>query len=137
MKNLLFLAAFVMISQVAISQSIPKGALVGIHSFTVKLNGNTTQKQVEDFINNKWIPASNAAYSCEGHMMKFVRGEAGKNKLGMLIIYKNEATRNKYYGADRKLNAGGKAADAKMKSVNEELAKLGTLSGGYTDWLVQ
>ncbi len=136
MKNLFILAAFVMISHVAISQSIPKGALVGIHTFTVKLNGNATQKQVEDFINTKWLPASNAAYTCEGHMLKYVRGEA-KNKLGMLVIYKDEATRNKYYSSDGKLNAGGKAAELKMKAVNDEFAKLGTLSGGYTDWIVR
>ena len=79
MKNLFILAAFVMISHVAISQSIPQGALVGIHTFTVKLNGNATQKQVEDFINTKWLPASNAAYTCEGHMLKYVRGEAKTN----------------------------------------------------------
>ena len=136
MKNLLFLVAFVMISQAAISQSIPKGALVGIHTFSVKLKGKTTQKQAEDFIMSKWIPASNAAYSCEAHLLKFVRGEGG-GKLGMIVIYKDEATRNKYYGSDGKLNAGGKAAEAKMKSVNDEFAKLGTLSGTYTDWVVR
>ena len=136
MKNYLLLAAFVLLSTATFGQVLPKGTLVGIHTFSVKLNGKTTMQQFEDAVKSKWIPASSKAFSCEAHVLKFVRGESAK-KMGLIIIYKNDAERNKFYNPDGTMNAVGNAANAKMKPITDELAKLGTMSSGYTDWIVQ
>jgi len=69
-------------------------------------------------------------------VLKFVRGESAK-KMGLIIIYKNDAERNKFYNPDGTMNAVGNAANAKMKPITDELTKLGTMSSGYTDWIVQ
>ena len=136
MKNFLILAAFVLLSTATFGQVLPKGTLVGIHTFSVKLNGKATMQQFEDAVKTKWIPASSKAFSCEARVLKFVRGESAK-KMGLIIIYKNDAERNKFYNPDGTMNAAGNAANAKMKSITDELTKLGTMSGGYTDWIVQ
>ena len=136
MKNFLILAAFVLLSTANFAQVLPKGTLVGVHTFSIKLNGKTTMQQFEDAVKAKWVPASSKAFSCQSHVLKFVRGKSA-NKMGVLIIYKNDAERNKFYNPDGTMNAGGNAANAKMKPVADELAKLGTMTDEYTDWVVQ
>ena len=99
MKNYLILAAFVLLNTAAFGQVLPKGTLVGMHTFSVKLNGKTTMQQFEDAVKAKWVPASSKAFSCQSHVLKFVRGKSA-NKMGVLIIYKNDAERNKFYNPD-------------------------------------
>jgi hypothetical protein len=136
MKKIFLFTVMAIFSLSAFSQSLPKGSLIGLHSFTVKLNGKTTMQEFIDFQNKKWAPALSKTYNCEVHILKHIRGE-NENKVGLIIIFKNEADRNKYYKQDGSLNDFGKAANDKMKEINKESNKLGTTSGGYTDWLVQ
>jgi len=136
MKKILLLTFLAIFSLSAFSQSLPKGSLVGVHSFTVTLNGSTTMQEFMDFETNKWAPALSKIYNCEVHILKHIRGE-NENKVGIIIIFKNEADRNKYYKQDGSLNELGKAANEKMKAIDQASKKLGTTSGGYTDWLVQ
>ncbi len=57
--------------------------------------------------------------------------------MGLLFIYKNAADRDKLFDAEGNLNEKGKAANAKVKVIDEELSKLGSSTGSYIDWLVQ
>jgi hypothetical protein len=135
MKNLLFICAFLLVSSAAFSQSIPKGALMGIHSFEVKLKDNVSEQQYLSEFKSKWIPVASKAYEAEIHVLNFARGES-KNKVGLLFFYKNAAKRDKFYSADGSLNDTGKAAYAAVKVIDDQLAKLGTTSGSYIDWIV-
>ena len=103
MKNILILCAFVLISASTFGQIIPKGGLVGIHNFSVKLNGSTTEAEYLAAFESKWIPVASKAYNCEIHVLKYLRGKS-ENKVGLLFIYKNAAERDKLYAADGKLN---------------------------------
>jgi hypothetical protein len=136
MKNLLILCAFVLFSASAFGQIIPKGGLIGVHNFTLKLNGSTTEAEYLAAFEAKWIPVASKAYACEIHVLKYLRGKS-ENKLGLLFIYKNAAVRDKFYDAEGKLNEVGKAASAKVKVIDDELKKLGSSTGSYIDWLVQ
>lgn len=136
MKNIFILCAFVLISASTFGQSIPKGALIGMHNFSVKLNGSTTEAEYIAAFESKWIPAASKAYACEIHVLNFLRGKS-ENKIGLLIFYKNASERDKLYSSEGVLNEVGKAAVAKMKSIEDELAKLGTRSGTWADWAVQ
>ena len=122
----------------AFSQSLQKGNLIGIHTVSVKLNGKTTMNQVLDFMTNKWAPAASKAFSSENRVLKYLRGAAvSSDKITFVIIYKDEATRNKFYNPDGTTNAGGKAAEAKMKSIMDEFNKLAIIKNEYTDWEVR
>jgi hypothetical protein len=136
MKNILILCAFVLFSASAYSQSIPKGGLVGIHNFSVKLNGATTEEEYLAAFEAKWIPVASKAYNCEIHVIKYLRGKS-ENKWGLLIIYKNAADRDKLYSSEGKLNEAGQAAYAKVKPIDAELSKLATTTGSFIDWAVQ
>ena len=136
MKKIIFLAAFAFASITVFSQSLQKGNLVGLHTTTVKLNGKTTMKQSVDFVSNKWAPIMSSAVNADVHVLKYLRGD-GADKLSFIFVFKTEADRNKFYNSDGSSSALGKTANAKTKAVSDELTKLGTMSGGYTDWLVQ
>jgi hypothetical protein len=136
MKNILILCAFVLISTSSFGQIIPKGGLIGIHNFSLKLNGSTTEAEYLAAFQSKWIPVASKAYNCEIHVLKYLRGNS-ENKVGLLFIYKNAAERDKLYTADGKLNEAGQAAYAKVKPVDAELSKLGSTSGSFIDWGVQ
>jgi len=137
MKNILILSAFVLISATAsFGQIIPKGGLIGVHNFTLKLNGSTTEAEYLAAFEAKWIPVASKAYACEIHVLKYLRGKS-ENKWGLLFIYKDAAVRDKLFDAEGKLNEAGKAASAKVKVIDDELRKLGSSTGSYIDWLVQ
>ena len=136
MKKILFLAAFAFVSLTSYSQALQKGNLIGLHTTTVKLNGKTTMKQYVDFVTNKWAPAMSSAANCEVHVLKYLRGD-GADKISFIFVFKTEADRNKYYNSDGSSSSLGKASNAKMKSINNDLNKLGDMTGGYTDWSVQ
>ena len=139
MKKLLILALIAFSTFNAFSQNLQKGNLVGLHTVTVKLNAKTTMDQLVDFMSTKWTAAESKFYSCDVKLLKYVRGVAvGTDKLTFLIIYKDAASRNKFYNPDGTTNEGGKAAEAKMKSITDEFNKLASIvKNEYTDWEVK
>jgi|UniRef100_UPI00404851B6 hypothetical protein len=137
MKNILILSAFLLFSASAFGQMIPKGALIGVHNVTLKLNGSTTEAQYLAALESKFIPVFSKAFECEVHVLNYVRGES-ENKIGFLFVFKDAATRDKYYNPEGVLNDAGRAAWAKVEPIEAELSKLGTRStSSYIDWGVR
>lgn len=68
------------------------------------------------------------------------RGEK-KNQIGIIEYFESVAVRDKYYPTenDTIMSATVKAAEDKLKAINDEMAKL-FLPGStrvYTDWLIK
>ena len=143
MKNILILCAFLLFSASAFGQMIPKGALIGVHNVTLKLNGSTTEAEYLAALESKFIPVFSKAFECEVHVLNYVRGEsenkiASENKIGFLFVFKDAATRDKYNNPEGGMNEAGKAAWAKVEPIEAELSKLGTRStSSYIDWGVR
>jgi hypothetical protein len=136
MKKMFFLLVFAFVSFNSFSQALPKGSLIGLHTATVKLNGSATMEQFTDFAAKKWAPAFASTCGCDVRILKYLRGE-GADKFSYMFIFKTEADRNKFFTADGKMSEFGTSVFAKTKTVADDLAKLGTMKGVYTDWLVQ
>jgi hypothetical protein len=137
MKNIVILCAFVLFSASAFGQMVPKGALVGVHNITLTLNGSTTEAQYFAAFESKFIPVFSKVFECEVHVLKYVRGTS-ENKIGLLFVFKDAATRDKYNNPEGGLNEAGKAAWAKVEPIEAELSKLGTRStSSYIDWGVR
>ncbi len=115
---------------------IPKGALLGVHNISLKLNGSTTEAEYLAALESKLIPVFSKVFECEVHVLKYLRGTS-ENKIGLLFVFKDSATRDKFYSSEGVLNEAGKAAWAKVEPIEAELSKLGTRSGLYIDWGVQ
>ena len=136
MKKLVLIAAVILMSGVTFGQHFQKGNFVGFHVMTINLDPNVTMNQFLDFYKNKLIPAYATNFQAECYLVKGVRGES-VNSFGIMMVWKSEADRDKYFNKEGGSNENGKAAIEKLKPLTDELEKLGTATSVYTDWIVQ
>ena len=137
MKKLIIAAAFILLAGVAYGQTLKKGNLIGTHVFTVELATGVTMDQYLDFRLNKFIPEWEKHFKGgRQFLLKGIRGE-NENEFGLLFYFESEEIRDKYINDDESLTKEGEAALEKISSVREELLKLGTRTGEYTDWIIQ
>jgi hypothetical protein len=136
MKKLLLIAAVIIIAVNSSCQTITKGNFIGFHVYTVNLDPNVTWNQFYDFWMKKVTPEYEKNFECKAYALKGIRGECANCIAGM-IVWKTEADRDKFFNKDGELNDVGKAAMAKMQPVLDQLAKLGTTTSKYTDWIIQ
>jgi hypothetical protein len=65
-----------------------------------------------------------------------IRGEKAEG-FGLITVIPTEAERDRYYKADGSPSQLGKAANAKIQPIVDEMNKLGTITADpYIDWLV-
>jgi hypothetical protein len=136
MKKLLFLATLILIAGTTNGQTLQKGNLIGTHVITMTLNPGITVEKFMDFLNTKMMPEVQKAlpdWKC--YVVKGIRGENADN-YGLIYVVKSQQDRNKYYNPDGSDSELMKQANDKLKSVLDELAKLGTFTTKYTDWEV-
>ena len=136
MKNLILTAALILAFGTTFGQILKKGNLLGVHHITVILDPDVTMNQYKDFYTNKVIPEYEKHLSVKVYLLSGVRGE-GANSLGIMWVFDSEDERNKIFSDEGGFSEFGTAQIAKMESVTEELAKLGTWTSKYTDWIIQ
>ena len=136
MKKLFLVLTIVFLAWNIYGQKLQKGNFVGFHVMTINLDPNVTLNQYIDFYKNKLIPAYAVNFQAECYLVKGIRGES-VNSFGMMMVWKSEAERDKFFNKEGGTNDVGKAALDKIKPVMDELAKLGSGTSKYTDWIVQ
>ncbi len=136
MKKLILILTVILLSGFAFGQKLQKGNFIGFHVMTINPDPNVTMNQYIDFYKNKLIPAFAANFQAECYLVKGIRGES-VDSFGVMMVWKNEAERDKFFNKEGGTNDVGKAAMDKLKPVMDELAKLGTSTTKYTDWIVQ
>jgi hypothetical protein len=137
MKNLLLIAAMILITGIASGQPLQKGNLIGTHVVTVSLTPGVTLEKFLDFYRTKVIPEMEKNMpNSKLYVVKGIRGE-NKESFGLIAVFKSSQERDKYYNADGSDSELGKTVNAKIKPVMDELGKLGTVTTKYTDWIVQ
>jgi hypothetical protein len=141
-KVLIMLCLFLGIGLTQLSaQTLPKGAVVCVNTFTYTLNPDVTMNQFLDFYLNKYIPEFEKNYpGVKTYVLWGDRGEK-KNQIGTMDVYESVAVRDKYYPSenDSTMSAAVKTAVAKMIAINKESSKF-FISGGtrtYTDWVIK
>ena len=124
-------------SAVVYSQTLQKGSLVGLHYGTVNLNPDVTMNQFKAFFTGTYIPEVEKTMT--GMKVLLGKGVRGENENAVCVIYlfDSEASRNKYFNADGSPSEAGKTAFDKLQGLSDKLAKMGTMSTKYTDWLIQ
>jgi len=136
MRKFFIIIALLLFAGIAFGQTLQKGNLIGVHVAKVELKPGVTMDQYIDFFNAKTKPAWEAAVpGMNIFLMKGIRGEK-MNEVGIIVQYKDEALRNKFYNADETLTDYGNKVFEKMATANAEMEKLGTYTSTYTDWIV-
>ena len=138
MKKLLILSLVVWISAgMTFAQQFQKGNLIGFHNLKLVLNSGVTEDQLVHFIESKYIPAAEETYpGSKVYFLKSVRGEC-VNCYSMIIFFKSNEERNKYWKDDGSVTELGAKTREKMSPVEIEFEKLCKTTDTYTDWLVQ
>lgn len=137
MKKLFLIVAVILIAGITYGQNLQKGNLVGTHTLTVSLNAGVTMEKYMEFYKTKVIPEMEKNMpNCKVYLVKGIRGE-NINNFGAIFVIKSAQDRDKYYNADGSDTELGKSLNMKLKPVLDELAKLGTYTSKYTDWIVQ
>lgn len=138
MKKLILIATLIIMAVATYGQSLKKGNTLGFHLSTLTLNPNVTMDQYLDFCKTKLIPAYERNFSgVKVYLVKGIKGEC-LNCNGMILAWKTKAEMEKYWKEDGSATEIGKAANAKLKPLFDELGKLAkSTDNKYTDWEVQ
>ena len=136
MKKMILAATLLLFAGLTDAQELKKGNLVGTHLGVVKLAPGVTMEQFTEFYANKFRPELEKAMGWKFYPVRRIRGEKADG-FAMIIVIASEAERNKYYNADGSPTELNKGVTAKLKPIQDELDKLGTMTSDvYTDWLV-
>jgi|WetSurSiteA1Bulk_404760.scaffolds.fasta_scaffold00146_14 hypothetical protein len=139
MKKLIFLIAISLFAGVAIGQTLKKGAVIAVRSYTVTLQPDVTMNQYLDFYLNKYIPAFEE--NMPGLKMYVLIGDRGakKNQMGEIWYFESREIRNKYWPTEEGEGSDEvKAALDKMKPIVEEFSKyLLYQTEEFTDWIIK
>lgn len=136
MKKLMLVTALLLFAGIAFGQVLQKGNFIGVHVLKVELIPGVTMDQYIEFFNEKTKPAwEKAENAMKIYPMKAIRGE-NNNEFGFIVIYKDEASRDKYFNEDGSYSEYGNKVMEEVAPVNTEGEKLGTWTSTYTDWIV-
>jgi hypothetical protein len=140
MKKLILFAIMILMTGIAFGQTIKKGAIVAVSSYEITLNPDVTMNQFLDFYLNKYIPEYEKNHpGVKQYILWGDRGEK-KNMMGAMMVCESVAVRDKYWPAEDSdtLSEASKAAQEKMKVINEEMNKF-VVAGKrvYTDWIIK
>jgi hypothetical protein len=137
MKKIALITVLLMLAAMVYGQGIVKGNLVGTHTMTVTLKEGVTMDKFIKFLNTKYKPeAEKNMPGCKIYVVKAIRGE-NADSYGLIMVFKNEKERDKYFNPDGTTTKLGKGVEEKLKKVTDEMEKLATYTTKYTDWVVQ
>lgn len=136
MKKLLFMTTLILLTGLTFGQTLQKGNFIGFHVYTITLAPGVTMDQFSDFSNKKLNPEYEKVFQCKVYSLQGIRGEC-PNCIAGMVVWKTEADRDKFFNKEGSLTEAGQAAMAKIQPILDEMAKLGTATSKYTDWLVK
>lgn len=140
-KTLMLLCLFICIGFTQLfAQTLKKGAVVAVSTYTITLNPDVTMNQFLDFYINKYIPEMEKNYpGIKEFVLSGDRGE-NKNQIGIITYFESVAVRDKYYPVENGTTSSDavKVAEEKMKPLNDEASKLVVdAKRVYTDWIIK
>ena len=137
MEKMILGVAVLLIASTTPAQELKTGNVVGTHIAAVKLQPGVTMEQFTEFYVKRVIPeAEKSRPGWKIYPVRRIRGEKAEG-FGIIMVIASEADRDKYYNADGTESELGKAANAKVQPILDQLNQLGTFSSdAFTDWLV-
>lgn len=136
MKKLVLLFAIILMTGFAFGQTMQKGNLVETHVLTVTLQPGKTMDHFTKFFKAKYVTTFEKNHpGWKIYLVKGVKGDT-KDSFGLLYIIKSQKEKEKYYNADGSDSKLGKSTAEKMKQVEEDMLKVGSMKTTYTSWVL-
>jgi hypothetical protein len=121
MKKAFLLLGIGVLGLVSFGQSVHKGSLLGLHSFTPTLKPGVTMKQYKEFYTSTVIPEFGKAFpDVKVYLLTSVRGQDSSG-MGVVYVFDSEAVRNKYFNNDGSMSAAGVAANDKLGELRKKM----------------
>ena len=137
MRKLLVITALLLFAGIAFGQTLDKGKVIGIAHINVELNEGITMDQFIDFMKKDYMPEFEKNYQgVQAVIMKADRGEQ-VNQLGWISVFKSLEARNKFWPEAGAPSEAGKAAREKMQPMIDKMQSFGTVTTGFTDWIIK
>ena len=137
MRKLLVITALVLFAGIAFGQTLDKGKVIGFAHISVEFNEGITMDQFMDFLKKDYLPEFEKNYKgVQVVIMKADRGEH-VNQLGWIMVFESLEARNKFWPEEGEPSEAGKAAREKMQPMIDKMQSFGTVTLGYTDWIIQ
>jgi hypothetical protein len=140
MKKTSVLFAFALLCIFSFGQTLHKGNLLGLHTYTPSLKPGVTLEDYKKFYMSTVIPQFQKAFpDIKLVLISSVRGQ-DSSSLGVIYFFASEAVRNKYFNNEGNPTEAFNTANAKLNALNTEMEKYETPSQGvdkYNDWLVE
>ena len=137
MRKLIIAAAFILLTGVLFGQTLQKGSLLGVHHMTITLEPDVSIDQFLDHLKKIWIPE--VEKHLDGWKGFIVKGNKGEhvNEYGIVWYIESVKDHDKYHKNDGSPNEEMEAIVEKLQPVINGLAKLGSWTSTYTDWIIQ
>ena len=140
MKKGFLLLAFALSGILSIGQTMHKGSLMGLHTFTPNLKEGVTLESYITFFTTKAIPAYEKAFTgIKMYLLQSIRGQ-DSSSMGVVYLFDSEADRNKDFNNDGTMTAAGQAANVKLAEIGKEFDKYEVAANTpdkYNDWLIK
>ncbi|HMC86692.1 MAG TPA: hypothetical protein VKI61_14290 [Chitinophagaceae bacterium] len=140
MKKGFFTFVLALLGSFSFSQSLHKGNLLGLHTYTPNLKPGITIQDYTKFYTSRVIPEFEKAFpDIKLYLLKSVRGQ-DSSSIAVVYFFNSEAVRNKYFKNDGTPTEVFNAANAKLSDLGKETDKYETSSNTpdkYNDWLVE
>ena len=141
MKKLIIAAAIILLAGTAFSQTLQRGAHLGVQALTITLDPDVTMNQYLDFTLNTFIPEAEKHFSgmtafLMGGGMEIGDSEEAKVEYSIIYYFESEEVFNKYFDAEGNPNDAFMEAIEKLGPTSERMDKLGTNSAPTLGWKV-
>ena len=136
MKKLFIVAVLILVAGVAFGQTLEKGNILGIHTYSITLQPDVTMDQFLEFFTNTVIPAEEKAFP--GMKVILMKGDRGEHKYGFATIAYLESIelRDKIFPTEA--DPSDAAVPESLAPIFEEMSKyLLSYEDVYTDWVIQ
>jgi len=141
MKKLIIAVAFILLTGTAFSQTLQKGAHLGVQALTITLDPDVTMNQYLDFIMNTFIPEAEKAFPgmktfLTGGGLEIGDSAEGKEKYSIIYYFESEEVFNRFFDAEGNPNDAFTGAIEKLGPTSDKLDKLGTNSAPTLGWMI-
>ena len=141
MKKLIIAAAIILLAGTAFSQTLQKGAHLGVQALTITLDPDVTMNQYLDFTLNTFIPEVEKHFPgmkafVVGGGMEIGGSEEAKVEYSIIYFFESEEVFNKFFDAEGNPNDVFTAAIEKLGPTFEKYDKLGTNSAPTIGWMI-
>ena len=141
MKKSFIAAAFILLAGAAFSQTLQKGAHLGVQALTISLDPDVTMNQYLDFTLNTFIPEVEKHFPgmkafVVGGGMEIGGSEEAKVEYSIIYFFESEEVFNKFFDAEGNPNDAFMEAIEKLGPTSEKMDKLGTNSAPTLGWMI-